>query len=653
MKKAVWIAGFVGMSLLMSGCGGSADSPVPSPNAATSDPNVAGALSTPPDKCLTTINVIGMGDPGPHASATEGIVTDAYKALKDTLLRDASVGKASGVTEDRINLIFPKYDGDSEAIESPVDNPDYNPDGYWHRSLVAGDSVIKAVKDADKACPGSSSVLVGYGFGASAMHAAGPDLVGESAKEGTQLGDHVLGVMLLSDPNRTDQSEMARIDGDNFADTNSPDQQNDNAQMAHMGSRGGTLTDWVRAVFKGAISVCNLHDLQCAFPAIEMTDSKKREAMIASHGGMDAVKKSMVNYVSSVPAMVTATSWVVKNIESAFSAAQKYPAGTKQSDALNKYLQYVNTGHGGATVVQDVFDSPAIVNTCEADYTVIAARGSGEPIEGNSYDKDEKKIPSTTTLDGTIINGGQPAQAGAPLIQGFTEFPATFAWEIKTQLPTGSKIRFVPVDYEAVPIFGSLLPDIHTPQSEVGNWLTNWHIARANPDAYFASANSGTKILTNAILDIEKRCPLTKIIVMGYSQGAQVVHQALSSFSFEQANHVSSVVLIADPLRDKDDPNSVVYDPKNHPEELAQIGSSDLRGGIINGSARLELSGFAIPSSLKDRVIEVCNTDDIVCFAGVGAGIAAHLSAYRLESHYKFPSAWAVYAVKEHDQYKR
>lgn len=642
MKKPVWVVGLIGLSLLMSGCGGSAPTPTPS---ATSDPNVAGAISTPVDKCRTTINVIGVGDPGPRAFS-EGLVTDAYKALKDKIVGRASVGKISGVTEDKISLVFPKYEGNADAIESPVDNPDYKFNGYYQRYSAAGDAVVRAVEDADKSCAGSSSVLIGYGFGAAAMHAAASSLQSTpSAKDGKSLADHVLGVMLLSDPIRNSQAEIAKVDGELFVEPSASQGQN-NTHMDHNGSRGGAATSW-STLFKSVISVCNQHDLQCDFPAIEMLDTKKRDAMIASHGGMDAIKKSMTNYGSSAPAMTTAISWMAKNIEDVLSAERRSAVGTMQGDSLKKYLEYVNTGHSGATVVQDVFDVPAIVNTCDADYTIIAARGSGEPIEGNAYDKDGKKVDSNKTLEGTIVNGGQPAQAGAPLIQGFTEFPATFAWEIKSLLPKERTVRFVPVDYEAVPIFGSLLPTTNIPKARIEDWYVGSY-----PDAYFASADKGAKILTNAILDIEKRCPVTKIIVMGYSQGAQVVHQALSSFSLEQSQQVASVVLIADPLRDNDDPYSVVYDPKNHPETLAQTGSSDLRGGIINGSARIKLH-HNIPYWFKDRVIEVCDTDDIVCFTGIGAGIDAHLSSYRLESHYKFPSAWAVHAAKEHEQYRR
>jgi cutinase len=53
---------------------------------------------------------------------------------------------------------------------------------------------------------------------------------------------------------------------------------------------------------------------------------------------------------------------------------------------------------------------------------------------------------------------------------------------------------------------------------------------------------SGTKTMASMINSKVSQCPNTKIIAGGYSQGAQVAHNALATLPANVASHISAVV---------------------------------------------------------------------------------------------------------------
>lgn len=60
----------------------------------------------------------------------------------------------------------------------------------------------------------------------------------------------------------------------------------------------------------------------------------------------------------------------------------------------------------------------------------------------------------------------------------------------------------------------------------------------------------GTTTMFNLINTAVTRCPNTKIVVSGYSQGAQLVHKATQRLTAANAARVSAVVTFGDPSRD-------------------------------------------------------------------------------------------------------
>ncbi|PSN74559.1 cutinase-domain-containing protein [Corynespora cassiicola Philippines] len=60
---------------------------------------------------------------------------------------------------------------------------------------------------------------------------------------------------------------------------------------------------------------------------------------------------------------------------------------------------------------------------------------------------------------------------------------------------------------------------------------------------------AGSTTMTNLISQAASRCPNTKIVLSGYSQGAQLVHNAAQRTSAANAARVAAVVVFGDPKR--------------------------------------------------------------------------------------------------------
>ena len=100
--------------------------------------------------------------------------------------------------------------------------------------------------------------------------------------------------------------------------------------------------------------------------------------------------------------------------------------------------------------------------------------------------------------------------------------------------------------------------------------------------------------------ELGSSCPRSKFVLIGYSEGADVVHRAVASMSAKQASNLAVVAVLGDPLRIQTDRVST-----------ETYGSGHLDGrGSLNGGPRWG-------SDVRDRVITFCHADDNVCNAPV------------------------------------
>lgn len=73
----------------------------------------------------------------------------------------------------------------------------------------------------------------------------------------------------------------------------------------------------------------------------------------------------------------------------------------------------------------------------------------------------------------------------------------------------------------------------------------------ATVDGYLEGNSTGTVTMANYVITALTRCPDTKVVMSGYSQGAQVVHNAAAILPAAMMARVSSVVTFGDPKSDE------------------------------------------------------------------------------------------------------
>ncbi|KAJ4397855.1 hypothetical protein N0V93_002092 [Gnomoniopsis smithogilvyi] len=137
----------------------------------------------------------------------------------------------------------------------------------------------------------------------------------------------------------------------------------------------------------------------------------------------------------------------------------------------------------------------------------------------------------------------------------------------------------------------------------------------ATLENYTSSEAAGVKAMTTLLTDYASRCPNSKIVMMGYSQGAQVAADVLcgtnegSLFQSTQAmnssilDKVAAVVLMGDPSKAQNE---------------TFINGTSTKNGIF---PRQNVNGC---SSIEKRMVSYCNANDTFCDSG--SSIQVHLS---------------------------
>ena len=124
--------------------------------------------------------------------------------------------------------------------------------------------------------------------------------------------------------------------------------------------------------------------------------------------------------------------------------------------------------------------------------------------------------------------------------------------------------------------------------------------------AYDESVATGVGMLTAVLDEISQACPPTEVVLVGYSQGAEVIKRTFEGVGVPY--RVGSVVLLADPTRD--------------PSQ---------RGVLRLGDPTAERPGafgaVPIPNQLRPVVIDVCAEGDGICERG-RFSFTAHVDGY-------------------------
>ncbi|WP_019204165.1 cutinase family protein [Tsukamurella sp. 1534] len=197
-----------------------------------------------------------------------------------------------------------------------------------------------------------------------------------------------------------------------------------------------------------------------------------------------------------------------------------------------------------APILPAVAAAPASAAPECADYTFIGVAGSGEGRSGGG-------------MGGTVNAAAQAFSAQAR--------------------SAGKSVASRPIYYPAAPVPSGL--------DELGGFL--------------ASINTGAANTQGDVDIVIKACPFTKIVLVGYSQGASAVHRALQRMG--DRRQVVAAGLIADPDRIPND-------------TTRYLGSAPRTQGMAQASAVVSGANPApLPARIGGRTVSVCNTGDPVC----------------------------------------
>jgi pimeloyl-ACP methyl ester carboxylesterase len=123
---------------------------------------------------------------------------------------------------------------------------------------------------------------------------------------------------------------------------------------------------------------------------------------------------------------------------------------------------------------------------------------------------------------------------------------------------------------------------------------------------YDRSVETGVDALTAELDALRATCPTTRVILIGYSQGAQVIKQTM--LARPPVDRIESVILLGDPTRD-----------------VLQVGLARFGDVMILNPG--SLGAVDIASHIRPISIDVFALNDSVC-SGAGINFQGHLDGY-------------------------
>ena len=205
------------------------------------------------------------------------------------------------------------------------------------------------------------------------------------------------------------------------------------------------------------------------------------------------------------------------------------------------------------------------------DIKIIFARGSGGDLDGKEYKKFYTQI--TQRIETRVVSLGR--------------------YEL-------GQDKTAPTSYPAVPVDGWNL----------FNHGLGAQISNGGGFKYGKSVDKGVAELKQHLLTVSQRCPYTKFILGGYSQGAQVIGEALPDIDERSAENIVFVALFGDPK---------LYLPEGEgifPPACRGKDSSDWRRAVPNchtDDGTLGARKPYIPDNFYGKVGLWCNDKDWIC----------------------------------------
>lgn len=148
----------------------------------------------------------------------------------------------------------------------------------------------------------------------------------------------------------------------------------------------------------------------------------------------------------------------------------------------------------------------------------------------------------------------------------------------------------------------------------------------ATTSAYFDHVTDGARLAAQQADAIATRCPDSRIGIVGFSQGANVVHEFADDVDPALARRIVLVAMIADPRRNP-------ADPIRH---WSYSGAPVPRPGLLGAGAPVDADVRGASISLCHRADEVCN----------GRGIRGAKTSAAHRYFYERPSTVAITAAR-------
>ncbi|KAK1573646.1 cutinase [Colletotrichum navitas] len=104
---------------------------------------------------------------------------------------------------------------------------------------------------------------------------------------------------------------------------------------------------------------------------------------------------------------------------------------------------------------------------------------------------------------------------------------------------------------------------------------------------------AGSTTMANLIAQAVTQCPNTKIVISGYSQGAQLVHNAANKLTAAQTARISAVLVFGDPFKGR----AVGTVPASKVKIVCHDGDNICDGGIIITSQHTNYEDDAVSAA--------------------------------------------------------
>ena len=204
------------------------------------------------------------------------------------------------------------------------------------------------------------------------------------------------------------------------------------------------------------------------------------------------------------------------------------------------------------------------------DFSIVFARGSGQSLDGEEFkrfkQRFDEQLPPSSGITKTI-------------------------YELGTEFVNGYR-------YEAISV-----------QDPVKHAI-DAKITDGQGSDYGRSVGNGTMELASYLVKEGLRCPGTKFVFAGYSQGAQVIGQELGSYPKELKDRIIFVALFGDPKLHL--PEGWGIDPpachgKNYSAWRRAIGNCKTSGGSLKSREPY------LPDDMRSKTGLWCNAADYVC----------------------------------------